>query len=344
MNPQKRIVIVGFGAAGILCLHNLVKACVPPETICIIDPHLNGGDLQNKWPNVRSNTVWRQIWTAVQPSAELTALPEPLNQLDHDAPCLLRYIIQYVLLQVQPFLHRCELHSGWVEKYTQTSEGGWRVYLRGAPEPIQTDVLLKCTGSEPKVLDLPYPVIPLEVALHPSRLSEIVQKGQHVFLFGTAHSSTLIVQHLVDLGVHVTNIYATPQPFYFARDGAYDGIKQDAAEIADKILRKELPNVELVKNTDIGTLLRKSRRVDHVIYACGFTSRDKMLSDYDGQTGQIKDVQNAWGFGIAYPNQAPDGQHWDVSVPAFQAHIAKQLPNILSSLGIEAIGPCSPTP
>jgi hypothetical protein len=83
-------------------------------------------------------------------------------------------------------------------------------------------------------------------------------------------------------------------------------------------------------------VIRQTKLADAVIYAIGFESRDPFgLSLYDGQTGQIQGTSNAWGFGIAYPNKATDGIHWDVSIPAFQAHIEKQMPNILSLLRIE---------
>jgi hypothetical protein len=37
------------------------------------------------------------------------------------------------------------------------------------------------------------------------------------------------------------------------------------------------------------------------------------------------------GFGIAYPNQAPDGKHWDVGIYSFLEHINAQIPTILSA-------------
>ena len=37
-----------------------------------------------------------------------------------------------------------------------------------------------------------------------------------------------------------------------------------------------------------------------------------------------------WGFGIAYPSQAPDGIHWDVGVSSFLEHIHGQTSSIVS--------------
>ena len=51
--------------------------------------------------------------------------------------------------------------------------------------------------------------------------------------------------------------------------------------------------------------------------------------EYNGTTGQLT-VPAAWGFGTAYPNRAPDGIHWDVSVAAFLEHMKLQIPTILN--------------
>jgi hypothetical protein len=181
---------------------------------------------------------------------------------------------------------------------------------------------------------LPFPSIPLDIALDKQRLSNHVSPGQHILVFGTAHSGPLIVKNLVDLGTTITNFYATEQPFYFDRNGAYDGVKQDAAVIADAILQGSYSNVSLESVHDMSAIIRASKSADACIYACGFEARciQPQWNRYDGATGRIEGTTTAWGFGIAYPNRAPDGIHWDVSVPAFQAHIQRQMPEILATL------------
>jgi hypothetical protein len=84
----------------------------------------------------------------------------------------------------------------------------------------------------------------------------------------------------------------------------------------------------------MSAIIRASKSADQCIYACGFEPRviNPEWKRYDGLTGRIEGTQTAWGFGIAYPNKAADGIHWDVSVPAFQAHIEKQMPEILATL------------
>ncbi len=55
---------------------------------------------------------------------------------------------------------------------------------------------------------------------------------------------------------------------------------------------------------------------------CNYTS-------YRGQTGEIPGIPSAWGFGLAYPSQAPDGVHWDVGIAPFVEHMKTQIAKIL---------------
>lgn len=327
---MKTICIIGSGAAGLLVLYNLQTNGISPTQVIVVDPHLCGGDLSQKWCCVRSNTVWSQLLTAVPFPG---ALPESYQSLNPDEPCLLRHYISYLQDATRTYLNQCEVHCVYATKVWHESDK-WQIQLK-TKETLHADLLILATGSEAKSLNLPYPSIPLCIALEKEKLKPLVKPGSHHLVFGTAHSASLIVKNLVDCGATVTNFYATPKPFYFDRDGEYDGIKQDAAVIADKILAGELP-VKLVSIQDTAAVIRHTKKVDGVVYAIGFEARNPFgLKDYNGETGQLQGYPNAWGFGIAYPNKASDGIHWDVSIPAFQAHIQRQMPNILSLLRIE---------
>jgi hypothetical protein len=160
------------------------------------------------------------------------------------------------------------------------------------------------------------------------------------------HSGTLVIRNLIeDCGANVMALHATgTPPFTWSRDGAYDGIKREAADIADRIVRGDWSGqLQVVAAAEaVDKVLRFSRSATAAVYAMGFRPREgiilvvdgveRVLTAYDGATGVIKDVPAAWGFGVAYPNQAPDGVHWDVSVAAFLAHIKRQLPAILSHI------------
>jgi hypothetical protein len=75
-----------------------------------------------------------------------------------------------------------------------------------------------------------------------------------------------------------------------------------------------------------------------VIYAIGFQPSagttisldgSPIMTGYDGKTGALTNVPRAWGFGIAYPSQAPDGVHWDVGISSFLDHMAAQVSSIV---------------
>jgi hypothetical protein len=327
---MKRIAIIGAGVAGLLVLHALEKHKVNPKWITIIDPTHTGGDLTKKWFHVRSNTTWRQIFQAI-PSRNSFAVP--WADLNPDEPCELQYVIRYLQACTKDYMSQTLLRSDTVTG-AQQENNAWRLQLQHMKQPLLFDIVFFCQGSNPKLLDLPYPNIPLEIALEPRRLSDHVSAGDHIMVFGTAHSGPLVVKNLIDLDVKVTNFYATEKPFYFDRDGDYDGIKKDAERIADAILAGQYPQVSLESVHDMSAIIRASKTADACIYACGFEPRciQPEWNLYDGQTGRIQGTTTAWGFGIAYPNRASDGIHWDVSVPAFHAHIEKQMPDILATL------------
>ena len=327
---MKRICIVGGGAAALLLLYNLEKNNVDPKCITIVDPHHNGGDLTKKWFHVRSNTTWQQIFEAVPSRFSGVA---PWCGVNPTQPLELHLVIEYLRRCVNTYMAKINLRTDKVVSARQENNQ-WTLELAHGKQPLVADVLFFCQGSEPKSLDLPFPSIPLEVALDSRRLSDYVKPGQHVLVFGTAHSGPLVVKNLLELDVQVTNFYATEKPYYFARDGHYDGIKQDAEQIADNILNNAYLNLAMESVHDMISIFRASKTADACVYACGFEPRiiNPEWKSYNGETGRIDGTTTAWGFGIAYPNKAPDGIHWDVSVPSFQAHIQKQMPDILASL------------
>jgi cation diffusion facilitator CzcD-associated flavoprotein CzcO len=327
---MKKVCIIGSGAAGLLVLHNLEKNGISPDQVIVVDAQFCGGDLNEKWSCVKSNTIWNQLLTAVPYPGPL---PEKWSSIPGDQPCSLRHYYEYLKEVTKSYLKQCELHCTLATKVWFDAK--WNIQLKNQANILQSDVLIVATGSEPKHLDLPYPSISLCTALTKEKLKDVVQKGDHILVFGTAHSATLIVRNLLDCGAKVTNLYASPKPFYFDRDGDYDGLKQDAAEIADKILAKEYP-VDLVSVSDTVNVIRHTKEVDGVVYAIGFEPRNPFgLKEYDPQTGQLLGYSNAWGFGIAYPSKAADGIHFDVNIPSFQAHIEQQMPTILSQLRLE---------
>ena len=326
-----KILIVGGGAAGLLFLWHLqTSQGVQPNEVVIVDPHHDGGDLQRRWSTVRSNTIWSQTLAVFN----LPDVPSAWKEIDPSQPTFLQHSISLLRHMTRDFMSQCEVVHGFVDQIEKQADGKlWSVTLTDKSNYIVPIVIL-AHGSESKQLQLPIPSIPLECALSKERLETYVTKNSRVLLFGTSHSGTLIMRNLHELGVHTTAFYNTTKPFYFARDGEYDGIKQDSAEIADAITANTYPKLQINHITDTAQVIKASRKADWVIYAIGFKSRTniKVNLTYDGKTGAITESPGLWGFGIAFPNRADDDINWDVSIPSFSSHIQKQMPTILKYL------------
>ena len=308
--------IIGAGVTGLSLLLLLTKAGIDPVEIAIIDPHFQGGDLGFRWGDVQSNTPWSKT---VDTLNQILGLELPTSnkttKLSEISDLILSLTAAIPVKRIEGFVTKVEKGQDWeVTYYTDSS----RV--------ISCKALFACQGSDQKIMSHPIPCIPLECALD-SRLSRYISPGDKVTVFGTMHSGTLVIQNLHDLSASITAVYRSEKPFIWDRDGAYDGIREESAAIADKIMAGEIP-VKLVRAS--GEMLGLDSK--WIIYAMGFEPRvvQGLPTTYDGRTGAL--ATDAWGFGIAYPSAAPDGVHWDVSVAAFLNHMKAQLPSILQTL------------
>lgn len=326
-----KLCIIGTGAAGLLTLFSLSFTKIAPEEIVLIDPYHDGGDLQRKYCCIQSNTIWNQMLDILRKKEiAIEGLPSPWCNLDPSKPALLKEYIQLLRYITKSFAQRCETIYATVSRLEQ-EEGKIRVFFN-TNESFTTNVCIVTTGCHPKHLCFPIPTIPLEIALNREMLKNYVEPNQTVCVFGVSHSGTLILSNLHALHVNTHGFYKGAKPFLFARDGVYDGIKQESETIADAIVAGLYPLTHLHSLSDTAEIIRWTRKSDWVIYAAGFqrTSFSAAFT-YNGTTGQINELPNTWGFGIAFPNQAADGIHWDVSLPSFFNHIELQVPKIVES-------------
>jgi hypothetical protein len=311
----------------------LQESGIDLSKVVIIDPFFDGGDLARKWTAVQSNIPLSKVTDAIKSTCPSCVLPPNLQT---DTTTKLIDVIHLFRQLLVPVMKKVQQIQGTVLKANYSDH--WTVHL--ATTTIAAKRLIFATGSEPKTMDIPIPSLPLENAIDANRLQHYIKSGSRVIVFGTMHSGTLVIRNLVGCGAHVTAFYTSPQPFYWARDGDYDGIKEEAAQIADDIVGGKIP-VDLIPSKDTAKLIRASTGADWVVYAMGFQARNciqvnvddvpKNILTYNNHTGALE-CPSAWGFGIAYPNAAPDGIHFDVGVPSFLEHMKAQIPSIISDL------------
>ncbi len=339
-----KICIIGAGASGILLSLLLHQFGVATHDFCIIDPQFDGGDLQRKWANVISNTSWSATTDAFRRCLPSLELPAWAKDLRPEQPTPLRIIAK--LLRELFLSLKFQTVRGTVEKAVWKPENeGWTLYVQsgiGISE-LNCQRVLFAQGSIPKQYDIPIPSIPLEAALDSERLKTYVRPSDRVIVFGTNHSGILVLKNLSDVGLKdIVGVYKKSGPFIWARDGEYEGLKMDGAIIADSIVAGEYPFVRLISYNDVSEMVKASRHATWVVYATGFVIRrsvrvvvgsdDVSMAEYDANTGALKGAPNAWGFGIAYPSQAPDGVHFDVGISSFLEYFYKQIPAITAHL------------
>lgn len=327
--------IIGAGATGLLLLLFLAEKGIDLQNIIIVDPFFDGGDLRRKWGQVISNTPWSKTYEAVKTAFPSRIMPTWASNIPLDKTTPLSQIIELIHELARPlFVNSIQ---GTVKKANYDMNWSIQIQQESKTIDIESTNIYFTTGSEQKSLGLSIPSIPIEIALDVSRLRQYVKETDKVILFGTAHSGTLILKNLADIGVNTIAIYRTSTPFLYARDGEYDGIKADAAEYADSMIEGKYPTIKLISTSNLSTIIRETRSAKWAIYAIGFESRSsidvtvngtvKSILSYSPLTGKIIDCPNAWGFGIAYPSQAPDGKHFDVGISSFIKHISDNLGN-----------------
>ncbi len=334
-----KICIIGAGASGILLSLLLHQSGMTTSDFCIVDPHFDGGALQRKWMNVVSNTTWSATTHAFHRCLPLFKLPSWAQHLPPDKPTPLHTIAKllrdlFIPLKIQTI-------RGTVCQATWKSENEeWTVSIQSGREgttEINCKRLLFAQGSFSKQYDTSIPSIPLDIALDVARLKTYLSPSDQVVVFGTNHSGTLVLKNLVDLGVkHITAVHKSSRPFIWARDGEYDGLKLDGATIADSIVSGTYASIRLIPYENTPGLIKETRNASWVVYATGFQpdTSIRVMNDntvvsyieYDPKTGALKNLPNAWGFGIAYPSQALDGIHYDVGISSFMEHFYRQIP------------------
>lgn len=341
--------ILGLGAAGSLVLLELDKLNYPLTSVTVIDPYLDGGDLARKWGSVISNTRWEQITSAL---ADYPSTTKPIETLVKEKGYKADDIvpladIAHVLREaVQPFLKKIMVKMATCEKIKLDEKDTCELTFDDATT-LQCTTLFLCQGGTPKSQDFGKPTIPLHTALNPGNLKRYIRPDQKICLFGLSHSGTLIIRNIFDLNLNseVTVFYVGDKPFYFNRDGDYDGIKQEAATIADEILAKaeKYKSVRIINLAKTSEVVKAVVKADWIINAIGFSPTTLRIEDssghlldstaYEPETGALKNShKKLYGYGIAYPGETvyKEKVFKDVSIPSFVSQIKRTLKLIIS--------------
>ena len=322
------ITFIGYGIATMCALLALDAQLL---NIAIIDPYFDGGSLHRHYSTVQSNTTWQQFLDAVTSFVS----PAKLQQLQtlHSASSTT------TLGELTRQLRRLVSHNTATKIVGHAQEARWTSdhwTINVEQKIIKSRRLILCTGSQQRTLNYPIPQLPLEIILNSEALKTATRPLDSIVILGASHSGTLAAARAADAGLNVSLVYRSGSViFKYARDGHYDGIKQESALIADKIMAGEMSNVKVIcEDDDIRCALLEA---DWVTYACGFVPRKTIrlfvddaavaVDKYDANSGKLLEAPNAWGFGIAYPNSNIVGNetYYDVSLAAFLSHISRNL-------------------
>ena len=331
-----RVCIIGAGICGLL------SAAFLPDSVlkqtCIIDPTFFGGDLMEKWCCVKSNTTIKQITDALDKVPRFKHLLIPyLHEYAENDIIPLKVIAQAIVQLSKPVLEEMRREIGTVLEIIVT-EGTTKVVLDNGKVIIAEKVIL-CTGVQPRVLNYSVPCIPLDIALDARRLGNYVKKGQSVMVFGLNHSGTLVLANLEKLCSRVYGVYRGVKPFIFNRDDEYDGIKQEAAIIADSILAGEKRTCTLLSLTENAeTVDRIIRYCDYVVYCVGFKQKGLIikkgdsvidLSTYNPKTALLAEGSQIWCYGAGFPNSTEykEKTYFDVGIPSFIEYMLRTFPS-----------------
>lgn len=321
--------IIGYGVTGMIVLAILHANSIDLSKVCVIDPYFDGGSLMRDYGGVISNTPFSKCINALKLIKPDYTIPEEYKIYDESKTTPL-YVLANILKDfTKNITKQVDILEGSVTHIKKDEYFTIQVGIR----EIKSNKIFLCQGSTQKSLECEIPSIPISVALNKDTLSRYVKPTDKVVIFGTSHSGCLVLENLNKLNIQTTAIFKHKEAFLFAKDGEYDGIKEEAERIANSIINNEYTNLTLVHTSKIDSVLKSLRKCNWVIYSIGFEPRTISsnidLIKYDNKSGKILETDNAYGFGIAYPSLAPDSIHVDVGIISFVEHIQKQIQLLL---------------
>jgi hypothetical protein len=172
-------------------------------------------------------------------------------------------------------------------------------------------------------------LLSLDTCLDPTKLSSAIGKDDTVVVVGSSHSAILILKNLSEMTPRpkIINFYIDALKYAAPQEGGwilYDntGLKGTAATWARDNLENggEGVGIMRVNCRDEAVYKEWMPKTSHIVYAIGFKRRGipnvivdgKVVGEigYDNKeaklTGDGKVLENAYGFGIAFPQETVD--------------------------------------
>ncbi|WP_406817819.1 pyridine nucleotide-disulfide oxidoreductase [Mycobacterium sp. M23085] len=308
--------MIGAGPAGIAAVGRLLDHGVAAKRIAWVDPAFAGGDIGEKWRSVPSNThvgLFLEYFRGSKAFRFSEAPPMPLKEIDPQETCALGLV-------AEPLVWITERLREQVDAFTATATAlflanrQWRIQT-GQRDVFSKNVIL-AVGADPKRLHYPgLEEIPVQVALDPEKLARQPLEGATVAVFGSSHSSMIVLPNLLRHPVkRVVNFYRSPLKYAVYLDDwiLFDdtGLKGRAAvwarENIDGVLPDRLERC-LVSSPQFAD---KLAGCDRVVYTVGFERRTSPKTpqwgqlDYNPTNGIL--APGLFGVGIAFPQYAED--------------------------------------
>lgn len=329
----ERVAVIGAGPAGVAIVGNLLELPHKVGSIVWIDPLFTAGRLA-RYTNVPSNTklsLFKKYAEACE-SFDAKQFKSKIVGADLNKGCKLGLASNMVeeisvnLINQQQNVLKAEW--GYAKEILELDGGQLKVIHDGGIETLAQKVFI-ATGSQPKALNLHskygLKMIDLDTALDSEKLASEVNSSDSVVVLGSSHSAMLAVMNLCQLKnrPEVINYYRSSLK-YAVDKGDYvlfdnTGLKGEVADWTRIEMKKctNLERVQLPKDEEqfFSELLPKS---SHIVYAVGYERINSLrfngvaIQDlkYNKKNGNIVvqnvEAKNAFGFGIAFPEQTYD--------------------------------------
>lgn len=314
--PTYAWTVIGAGPAGIAAVGRLLDRGIAPEQIAWIDPAFSAGDLGQKWRPVSSNTIAGTFLEYLNGSKAFRfsdAPPLPLREVDPEETCVLALVADPLLWVTGHLRERVDVFQTTATALFLENRQ-WRIDTE--EQEVTSKNVVLAVGAVPKRLNYPQlEEIPVEVALDPEQLAKQPLEGATVAVFGSSHSSMIVLPHLLRHPVaKVINFYRSPLKYAVYLDDwiLFDdtGLKGRAAEWARENIDGKHP--ERLERYWVSSpeFEEKLQSCDRVVYTVGFERRKLPETpqwgqlDYNPQNGII--APGLFGLGIAFPEYAED--------------------------------------